>query len=164
MFGPERTATGRSRTSVESRSPVVGSSPFVRLRIGARPGSAVTTGAKDALGTATTTRFAASSGAAATVSAATSERSTCDRYRGFRPVWRIDSACAGSRHARVTAWPWSRSSRAKAVPHEPPPTTTTSITRTAGSRSTRGRPGARTAPAARSRPSTRSRASRAEDR
>ena len=29
MFGPESTATGRSRTSVESRSPVAGSRPFV---------------------------------------------------------------------------------------------------------------------------------------
>ena len=29
MFGPESTATGRPRTSVESRSPVAGSSPFV---------------------------------------------------------------------------------------------------------------------------------------
>jgi hypothetical protein len=31
MFGPERTATGRPRTRFESRSPVSGSSPFVRL-------------------------------------------------------------------------------------------------------------------------------------
>ncbi len=36
--GPERTATGRSRTSVESRSPVAGSRPFVRLSTGAAPG------------------------------------------------------------------------------------------------------------------------------
>ena len=34
MFGPESTATGLSRTSVESRAPVAGSRPFVRLRIG----------------------------------------------------------------------------------------------------------------------------------
>ncbi len=76
MFGPESTATGRSRTSVESRSPVAGSRPFVRLSTGALPGSAPTTPAKAALGTATTTRFASSSGASAIVVATMPERST----------------------------------------------------------------------------------------
>ena len=43
MFGPESTATGRPRTSVESRSPVAGSRPFERLSTGAVPGSPETT-------------------------------------------------------------------------------------------------------------------------
>ena len=55
MFGPERTATGRPRTRVESRSPVAGSRPFVEAEHGASPGSAATTSAKARLGTATTT-------------------------------------------------------------------------------------------------------------
>src|SRR2546429_9607110 len=38
------------------------------------------------------------------------------------------AACAGSRQASVTAWPRSRSSVANAVPHDPPPTTTTFTT------------------------------------
>src|SRR5438105_1285156 len=39
MFGPDRTATGRPRTSVERRRPLGGSRPFVRLSTGAVPGS-----------------------------------------------------------------------------------------------------------------------------
>ena len=35
MFGPESTATGRSRTRVERRSPVSGSRPLTRLNTGA---------------------------------------------------------------------------------------------------------------------------------
>ena len=53
MFGPESTATGRSPTSVESRAPVAGSRPFVRLSTGDEPGSSLTTAPKTALGTAT---------------------------------------------------------------------------------------------------------------
>jgi hypothetical protein len=79
MFGPESTATGRSRTSVDSRSPLSGSRPFVRLRTGAWPGSAPTTSPNAALGTARTTRFAAATGASSTVAAATPERSTSVR-------------------------------------------------------------------------------------
>ena len=37
MFGPVSTATGRPCTSVESRAPVAGSSPFVSERTGASP-------------------------------------------------------------------------------------------------------------------------------
>src|SRR5579859_2880644 len=54
MFGPERTATGRSRTQAERRSPVAGSRPFVRLSTGATPGRSATTAANARLGTATT--------------------------------------------------------------------------------------------------------------
>ncbi len=75
MFGPESTATGRPRTSVESRSPVEGSSPFVSERIGDSPGSAPTTEPKTALGTATTTSSASSMGASAIVVARTPLRS-----------------------------------------------------------------------------------------
>ena len=52
------TATGRPCTSVESRSPVAGSSPFVSERIGASPASDSTTAPYTALGTATTIRSA----------------------------------------------------------------------------------------------------------
>ena len=79
MFGPESTATGRFVTSVESRLPVAGSSPFVRLRIGHVPGSAATVSANAALGTATTARLASATGAAAIVEAAIPCRSTCGR-------------------------------------------------------------------------------------
>ena len=71
MFGPESTATGRSSTSVESRLPVAGSRPFVRLRIGHVPGSAATVSPNAALGTATTARFASATGACSIVVAAT---------------------------------------------------------------------------------------------
>ena len=43
------------------------------------------------------------------------------------PVSAISATCAASRHASVTVWPWSTSSRENAVPHDPPPTTTASI-------------------------------------
>ncbi len=79
MFGPESTATGRPLTTVDRRSPVAGSSPFERLRIGARPGSASTTSRKATLGTATTTRFASSTGASSMVVASIRERSTSVR-------------------------------------------------------------------------------------
>ena len=75
MFGPESTATGRSRTSVESRSPVAGSRPFVRLSTGAAPGSAPTTSPKAPLGTATTTSSASATGASAIAAAAMPARS-----------------------------------------------------------------------------------------
>ena len=79
MFGPESTATGRSLTRVESRLPVAGSRPFVRLRIGQVPGSAATVAPKAALGTATTARLASATGACSIVVAATPVRSTCER-------------------------------------------------------------------------------------
>ena len=56
-FGPERTATGRSRTSSERRRPLSGSSPFVSTSTGQRPGSSRVTSAKARLGTATATRL-----------------------------------------------------------------------------------------------------------
>ena len=58
MFGPERIATGRPRTSVERRSPVAGSSPFVRESTGTVPGRSAATPAYAALGTASTTSSA----------------------------------------------------------------------------------------------------------
>ena len=80
MFGPDMTATGRPRTSVESRSPLSGSRPLVRLSSGAEPGSASTTVARTrGSGAATTTRSASSTGASASVVAATSARSTSGR-------------------------------------------------------------------------------------
>jgi hypothetical protein len=78
MFGPERTATGRSRTRVESRSPVSGSSPFVRLSTGASPGSPATTAANALLGTATTIA-STSAGASSSGTAVTPARSTFGR-------------------------------------------------------------------------------------
>src|SRR5664279_3246015 len=85
-FGPERTATPRPRTVVESRSPVAGSRPFVRLSTGASPGSPATTSANELLGTATTIA-STSPGAAATVTTArTPRRSTRSRKRGLCPV------------------------------------------------------------------------------
>ena len=74
------------RTSVERRAPVLGSRPFVRLTIGAVPGSEGTTSAKTLLGTATTTTSASAIGASAIVAAATPRRSTPRAYRGLRPV------------------------------------------------------------------------------
>ena len=50
-------------TSDDSRSPVLGSSPFVRLSTGEVPGSAPTTSPKTREGTATTTSSALSIGA-----------------------------------------------------------------------------------------------------
>ena len=61
--GPERTATGRPGTTCESRRPLPGSRPFVRLRSGASPGRAATTSRKARLGTATHTSSAAATGA-----------------------------------------------------------------------------------------------------
>ena len=78
MFGPERTATERSWTRVESRSPVSGSRPLTRLRTGASPGRASTTSAKALLGTATAaTSTSPEASASATASAA--PRSTLGR-------------------------------------------------------------------------------------
>ena len=42
-FGPDSTAKPRRSTSFDSRPPLCGSSPFVRLRTGAAPGSSSTT-------------------------------------------------------------------------------------------------------------------------
>src|SRR6266540_499860 len=78
-FGPERTATLWPVRSVESRLPVAGSSPLVRLSTGGPSGSIELTWAKTWLGTAITTRSASSSGASATEAARTSPRSTSGR-------------------------------------------------------------------------------------
>ena len=59
MFGPERTATGRPVTSVESRLPVAGSRPFVSDSTGALPGSERATSANAFDGTASTIRSVA---------------------------------------------------------------------------------------------------------
>src|SRR4029079_10744948 len=129
MFGPESTATGLSTTSVERRSPVAGSSPFVSDSTGASPGSALTTSPKTALGTATTISSAAPIGAASIVAAATPLRVQCLRESGLRCVSSIARACSASRQASVTSCSRFASTRANAVPHEPPPTTTTLIPR-----------------------------------
>ena len=124
MFGPESTATGRFVTSVDSRSPVAGSRPFVRLRIGQRAGKR-----RDGL---------AERGARNRDDGEVrlGDRRLGDRRRGdpveidVREVARVPPgrrdrrACSGSRQASVTSWPWSRRTTANAVPHEPPPTTT----------------------------------------
>ena len=88
MFGPERTATGRPATSDDSRSPVLGSSPFVRLSTGEAPGSAPTTSPKTREGTATTTSSALSIGASSTRAAA------IPLSVGFSRVARIPSGFA----------------------------------------------------------------------
>ena len=49
--GPESTSASRSVTTCDSRLPVSGSSPFVRMRTGASPGSAAVTSRKARLGT-----------------------------------------------------------------------------------------------------------------
>ena len=59
------------------------------------------------------------------VVAAMPDRSTCDRYRGFRPVAMISNACSALRQASVTSCPWSRRTTEKAVPQDPPPITVT---------------------------------------
>ena len=79
MLGPVSTATGRPFTSVESRSPVAGSSPFVSERIGASPASDSTTAPYTALGTATTITSASVSGASSIVVALTPRRLQCGR-------------------------------------------------------------------------------------
>ena len=78
-FGPERTATGRSRTSSERRRPLSGSSPFVSTSTGQRPGSSRVTSAKARLGTATATRSASATGASGTVVTGMPDRSTSRR-------------------------------------------------------------------------------------
>jgi hypothetical protein len=75
MFGPERTATGRPCTRVDSRSPVAGSRPFTRLSTGESPGNAAATSAKARLGTASTTSSASAIGASSIVVAAMPSRS-----------------------------------------------------------------------------------------
>src|SRR5579862_38992 len=122
MFGPESTATDRPRTRVERRSPVAGSSPFARLRIGAVPGSASTRSPNAALGTAAT-MTSTSAGASASAIACAPLRSTCWRWRGFQPFSLIASACSLLRQARTTSWSRSRRRRVNAVPHAPAPTT-----------------------------------------
>ena len=104
MFGPERTATGRPRTSVESRSPVAGSRPFVRLSTGAVPGSARRPRANARLGTATTTSSASASGASATArldpaEVAVAGSAGCARSR------RSPAPAPRSRHASVDLVP-----------------------------------------------------------
>ncbi len=54
MFGPERIENVRPLTRDESRPPVSGSSPLVRLRSGAVPGRDSTTSPNERLGTAAT--------------------------------------------------------------------------------------------------------------
>ena len=84
-FGPERTATSRSPTTWERRSPEPGSSPFTRLRIGAGPGAS-TTSRNARLRTATATSSASATGASSIVVARTPVRSSPRTYRGFLPV------------------------------------------------------------------------------
>ena len=124
MFGPESTATGRSRTSVESRSPVAGSRPFVRQSTAPSPRAAPRR-----------PRRRRGSGRRGR-RGLRSSRAPRDRQR--RDVRQVDvgqvardcgrsrrspRACSGSRQTSVTSCSRSASRRAKAVPHEPPPTT-----------------------------------------
>ena len=122
MFGPESTATERPRTHVESRSPVRGSSPFVRLSTGAVPGRPAATSAKTVLGTASTIT-STSPGASASGTAVTLRRSTFGIERGFRPVSVIACACSAEWHASTTSWPRSSSTRVNDVPQDPAPAT-----------------------------------------
>jgi len=70
-------APGRPVTSVESRAPVAGSRPLVRLSSGASPGKAPTTSPKTALGTARTTRSASAICASSIAAAVMPRRSAC---------------------------------------------------------------------------------------
>ena len=131
MFGPESTATGRPRTSVESRSPVSGSRPLVRPSTGASPGSASTTERNARLGTATTTRSASAIGASvdggrvdpAQVDLA-SGSAGCARSRGSparrrRGGSRASPRGRGRRAAARSPCPTSRRRRRR--PSRPPP-------------------------------------------
>ena len=143
MFGPESTATGRSATSVESRSPVAGSRPFVRLSTGALAGQR----GDDVAERAARHRDDDEVGVG--------DRRLVDR-RGrdaaqvdVRQVARVAAGLARSRRAcsGVAAGerhlvPAVAQQRARTpCPTSPPPTTTTAhATRSARSRSTRARP------------------------
>src|SRR5262249_3514191 len=59
-LGPDRTATGLSRTRVERRAPLSGSRPLTRLRIGAVPRTWPRASRKERDGTASTTSSASS--------------------------------------------------------------------------------------------------------
>ena len=123
---PRRCSARRARrpagraTSVESRSPVAGSSPFVRLRTGASPGSArddlaegaARHGDDDELGVRDRRVGDRRGDDAGEVDRRAGSAGSARSRRSPR-------ACSGSRQASVTSWPWSRRRRANAVPHEP---------------------------------------------
>ena len=154
MFGPERTATDRPRTRVERRSPVAGSSPFVRLSTGASPGSDATTSANDGSAPRRRSRRRRAGTSSSVTASARRARSTLVQVAGVAarlrdrraPARRVagehDVVAAVEQDARER-----RSPRARADDEEP------HVRTSSRSRSTRARRRARSARAARSRPS-----------
>ena len=165
MFGPERTATGRPVTSVESRlRRSRDRGPSSSDRTGARPGQRARH-----VGERLRRHARARSGLSLRAVSQGLSPGQCRKGRpsagsaGCARSPRSRAPAPASRHTSVTSWPRSKSSRENAVPHDPAPTTAILI-RAARSRSDRARPRARSARAAGSRSSSRSRASRATDR
>ena len=130
MFGPERTATGRPRTSVDSRSPVAGSSPFVRLSIGASPGIGDDVAEGAARHGDDDERPRRRTAPRRSSRRATPRGRPSSGSAGSARSRAIARACSASRQASETSCPRSRSSHANAVPHEPAPTTTAFTRRT----------------------------------
>ena len=149
-----------SRTSVDSRSPVAGSSPFVRLRRGASPASSETTSPKTRLGTATTTSSASANGASAIGAATTPAEVRCLRVARV-PTGRVDRVrlrrvARGDRHLVPVVAQQARERRTPRARADDDYVQDL-VTRTSRSRWRPEHPRARSARAARSRPSSRSR-------
>ena len=120
MFGPESTATGRPRTSVESRSPRRRVEPLRQASTGARRAAPRRPSGTPARHATTT-----SSAPERRVGDVARRRRQVDvaRSAGCGPSRRSPRASAARARERHVV-PRSASRRANAVPHAPPPTTT----------------------------------------